>query len=182
LADGWGTLKIDNESFASIRVKNESKINVKVEGVTVVFGVPIAVPIQTVNQNQIIYAWYGNDKKYALAQADLDSNGNVASFQFQVKEVTEPTGLNSFSKAIESSIQPNPANEELHINFNSNYAEKGTLLVVDITGKVIINQSIVIVKDMNDLTIKTTDLNNGIYFTRIVSEHVNTTSKFVVRH
>lgn len=181
LADGWGLLKIDNDSFQTLRVKNETQYSIDIEGVLVFMGVPIATPLQSINESQTIYAWYGNNKKFALAQAELDSNGNVAMFQYQVKEM--PTvGLEHISKTISSSIQPNPASEELHINFTSNYAEKGTLVVVDITGKIILSQAINIVKDQNDVVVKTAELNNGIYFTRIVSEHVNTSSKFVVRH
>ncbi len=180
--DGWGVLKTTADSAEVLRVKNLVNIAVKVEGKDKIFGA--WSNIESFNQNENAYAWYGKDRKYALAQAALDTSGTVSSFQYQVTEVVDipTTGLNTVAKSVASSIQPNPANEELHITFTSNYNEKGTLVILDITGKVIANQPINIVKDQNDIVIKTIDLNNGIYFSRIVSEHVNTTSKFVVRH
>jgi hypothetical protein len=181
--DGWGTLKIATETYEALRVKNNSKFDIKVEGLTYILNFPIWTPLPVnLNQDQTVYAWYGKDKKYTLAEAELDTNDQVVSFKYQVTNIPTTTGINELNKIVTSYLQPNPANEELNLTFKSNYSEKGTLFILDITGKVLVNQPINITKNENQVTVKTLDMNNGIYFARIISEHLNTSSKFVVKH
>lgn len=185
LVDGWGKVKTPETIYDAVRVKNETNIDVTIEGKVPILGW-IEVPSTAFNETQAMYAWYAKNQKYTVAQAMLDTLGNVASFSYQVDSlpsvIIDPTGLTSIAKKVSFVMQPNPVNDVLKLNFNSNYSEKGTLYIFDITGKVVLNQEINVSKNENELNIKTVDLNNGIYFTRIVSEHINTTSKFVVKH
>jgi hypothetical protein len=180
--DSWGTITTPAETVDALRVKNETNIDVGIQGKLPIVGTWIDVPFDGLNQNQVIYGWYAKGKKYTVAEAELDTLGNVALFRYQVASVPAPTGIAKVNKTVASFLQPNPVSDVLRLTFNSKFEEKGTLLIFDITGKVLSSQEIMITKNENEVLLKTSDLNNGIYFTRIVSEHVNSTSKFVVKH
>lgn len=182
LVDGWGSVTTPAATYDALRVKNTTNVNVGVQGKAPIVGW-IDVPFDGMNEDQVMYGWYAKDKKFTIAEASLDTNGNVADFRYQVTSIPVSTGIEGISsKHTVSTAQPNPVNDVLTLAFNSNYNEKGTLLVFDITGKVVVNQEINLTKNENAITVKTAELNNGVYFTRIVSEHVNSTSKFVVKH
>lgn len=181
LVDGWGAITTPIATYDALRVKNETNVKVGVQGKAPFVGW-VDVPFDGLNEDQISYGWYAKDKNFTVAEAALDTLGNVMSFRYQVASIPAPTGIETISKHTVSAVQPNPVNDVLTLSFNSNYSEKGTLLVFDITGKVVLNQEISLSKNENAITVKTADLNNGVYFTRIVSEHINSTSKFVVRH
>lgn len=182
--DGWGTLITPIKSYEALRVKNETNVDVSIQGKLPFIGTWVDVPIDGIDQQEVMYGWYAKDGMYNIANVTLDSNGNFATFRYQTDSIGPiiTTGLATISKEVVSYMQPNPANEEITLSFNSNYAEKGTLIVFDITGKVLVNETINIVRNENALKVKTIDMNNGIYFARIISEHVNTSSKFVVKH
>ncbi len=184
LVDGWGTLITPTRSYDALRVKNETDVDVSIQGKLPIVGTWIDVPLEDLDQHEVIYGWYAKNGVYNIANAALDSAGNVVAFRYQTDSIGPivTTGLVTFNKEIASFVQPNPVNDELTLTFNSNYSEKGTLIVFDITGKVLVNEAINIVKNENALKVKTIDMNNGIYFARIISEHVNTSSKFVVKH
>jgi hypothetical protein len=185
LVDGWGSLVTPAKTYDALRVKNVTDVDITIQGKMPIIGNWIDVPVDGLDQHQEMYGWYAKNGKYTIAEAEIDTLGHVASFRYQVDSVPnipEPTGLSKLDKHIATSLQPNPVNDVLKLSFNSNYNEKGTLMVFDITGKVVLNQEIAVSKNENEISIKTIDMNNGIYFTRIVSEHINTTSKFVVKH
>lgn len=181
LVDGWGSITTPVATYDALRVKNDTKVDVVVQGKAPIFGWTI-LPYDAPYQDQITYGWYAKDKQFTVAEAVVDTSGNIATFSYQVAAIPTPTGLEKINKHTVSAVQPNPVNDVLTLSLNSNYNEKGSLLVFDITGKVVLNQEITLTKNENALTVKTADLNNGVYFTRIVSEHINSTSKFVVRH
>jgi hypothetical protein len=180
--DGWGNITTPAATYAALRVKNETNVDITVEGKLPIVGTWINVPVDGLDENQVMYGWYAEGKDYTVAEAQLDTLGNVVSFRYQVASIPVNTGIETVEKNITTSFQPNPVNDVLKLTFNSNYTEKGSLLIFDITGKVVVNQEIAVNKNENELTIKTADMNNGIYFTRIVSEHINSSSKFVVKH
>lgn len=182
MVDGWGSVKTPASTFDALRVKNETDLKVKVQGKLPVIGTWIDVPYDAANETQVIYGWYAKDQKYTVAEAELDTLGQVVAFNYQVASIPVSTGINELNKHVTAALQPNPVNDVLKLTFNSNYTEKGNLSIFDITGKTVANQEININKNENELSIKTLDLNNGIYFTHIVSEHMNTTTKFVVKH
>lgn len=70
---------------------------------------------------------------------------------------------------------PNPANQQLFIEFN----EADQLEIVDVSGKVILNESIT---GKTNMTIPTANWNNGLYFIRIKHDDSYTTKKLIVRH
>lgn len=181
LVDGWGSLTTPAATYEALRVKNETNVDITVQGKAPILGW-VNIPYNAPYKDQIVYAWYAKDKKFTVAEAAYDTSGNITSFSYQVAAISTPTGLEKINTHAVSALQPNPVNDVLTLSVNSNYNEKGSLLIFDITGKVVVNQEITLTKNENAITVKTADLNNGVYFTRIVSEHINSTSKFVVRH
>lgn len=184
VVQGWGTLAIADSNYASLKVKNTTLIDATIEGKIPFIGTWTEIPGIDFDETQQVYAWYANNKKFTIAEAGLDTLGNVEYFRYQVAALpgSPNTGLRKVSTNITSAIQPNPANEELRIRFTSTHAEKATVLVLDITGKTVYTEQVKLQKDQNELTIPTSELNNGIYFVRIVSEHVQSNTKFVVKH
>lgn len=182
--EGWGTLAIADSNYAVLKVKNTTLIDATIEGKIPFLGTWTPIPGINLDQTQEVYAWYANNKKFTFAEASLDTLGNVEYFRYQVAAIpgSPNTGLKKVSASVTSAVQPNPANEELRVKLTSTHSEKASLLVLDITGKTVYTEQVKLQKDQNELTIPTAELNNGIYFVRIVSEHVQSNTKFVVKH
>jgi len=101
----------------------------------------------SVNKYNFVYP-YQSSAFYRLKQIDFDG-------KFDYSNVISVQGNDLIID-----ITPNPFNNVIEINSNGNLV---TAEVLDITGKVVITESI----NGNKTTLNTTGLNNGVYFVRI---------------
>lgn len=174
--DGWGSLVVPSGTNNVLRVRNVTHVDVTVEGKILLFWTTVPVNL---DRNQILFAWYGNNKKYALAEAQLDTNGVVTSFRYQVDSVpTKPTtGLAQAHKPMVSiAAYPNPANA--HIVFNTGTAT-GQLEIMDITGHLVSGTNLT----GATTTISTQEMPAGMYIARVqTTDGSYSTVKFVVQH
>lgn len=77
-------------------------------------------------------------------------------------------------------IYPNPANTNIHINFDSQYNLKTEIIISHITGKILKSQMVNAHIGSNEINQNVADLNPGIYFVTLRSGNESTTSKLVV--
>lgn len=78
-------------------------------------------------------------------------------------------------------IYPNPVNDQLTVSFESNLFENASILITDITGRTISQQSINLTLENHQLSISTSNLAKGVYNLSIVSKEnaILKTSRFV---
>lgn len=176
-ADGWGSLITPMATHNALRVRSVVNIDVTIEGKLPFIGWS-PVPVNP-DEQQILYAWYGKDKKFSLAEASLDTNGVITSFRYQVDSIpSKPTtGLANINRTTPSiSAYPNPANEKIVFNFTN---VEGELEIFTITGQVISKQLISGTK----VSVETQYLPAGIYFAKAKNKDgAATTLKFVVQN
>jgi hypothetical protein len=180
MVDGWGTVITPAQSYDALRVKNVTKADITIEGKVPFLGwTPI--PFDGLNQDQAVYAWYAKGSKFSVAEAALDTLGNPVSFRYQVAEV--PTGLGLLSSSATKTIAtPNPANQNISLQFNSTAKGNAHIEIIDITGKVVFSKQTQIVTGNNSIDVNTELFNNGLYFAKITGTNLAATSKFVVQH
>ena len=107
--------------------------------------------------------------------------GAVGSYSIGIHSVVT-MGVNEFESNIRSlSIYPNPANEELNINYNFFNAENVAFQLIDLTGRVILNDSGSGIKN-GTKTINVKNINNGIYLLRLSGAKGNSSRKIMIQH
>ena len=75
-------------------------------------------------------------------------------------------------------VYPNPFNNNLSAQFNSEIVEAATMQLIDITGKIMQEETVQLMKGNNDINLCCTEkLNAGIYFLRITSSNTNSIVK-----
>lgn len=109
---------------------------------------------------------------YRIKQCDLNGKCRYA----EIKTV---------KPALSSHIQklfPQPAVNQLNIQFFAEEADMATLKITDIAGKVIFNESRRLIKGSQVLTVNTTGLNKGIYTISISNRSEPAISQIFSRH
>lgn len=162
-ADGWGSIVTPGGTHNALRVRNVTNVDVTIEGRLPILGWS-PVPVNP-DRQQILYAWYGNGKKFSLAEASLDTNGVVTSFRYQVDSIPKKptTGLAALSNNKGGfSAHPNPASDQL---FVQTPLAHGLLEMKTLTGQSVLTQQL-----LNTTTsIHTQNIPEGIYFLHITN-------------
>lgn len=115
------------------------------------------------------------------ASIKSDFGINLDALIFPVIDIT--TGLNSVSKGNLTLLAafPNPANNEISINFGLNQSSKVEVEIYDLTGKVINTIKLDNLEAGNHITkVNTSSLSSGVYMYSIKSENAKMFSKFTV--
>jgi hypothetical protein len=179
IVDGSGNLITPNYTAATVRLKNTVSVRLSIQARVSVFGfrtwisvpnnlIPFALPEQDI----VSYNWYGKNRRFAVAEAQLDSNGELASFKWQTQPsfFTSVNNLVAFDKYDQLNFYPNPATD--NVVFQLNEPVKNIVLY-DVTGK-----NVLIIDNPKE-EISVANLPNGIYHA-IVNGSVHT--KLVVAH
>ena len=93
-----------------------------------------------------------------------------------------PAGVNDISSEKYNSftIYPNPANQTFNSIINADDAGKATMIVADITGKVLITKPLTLQKGSQTITTDASQLSAGIYFVTFNHEGKPQTQKLVI--
>jgi len=78
-------------------------------------------------------------------------------------------------------ISPNPAGETASVSLFSAGNDEFEMQVLDISGKVLFSERMMAQKGMNDLSIPTNLLENGLFFVRFTNNDLNLVAKFISR-
>jgi len=159
----WKTTnEINNKMFVVEKSSNGvsflamDSINAK-NGTTNSYGLTDAQPYDGVNY-------------YRLKQ--LDKNGSL-KYSTIVSVNLKGTGINAFS------VYPNPVKDILTLNVNSTIATKAAVIVTDISGRMISNGKIDLVKGNQSSIINITSLKAGNYQITLVWDNERITQKLV---
>lgn len=91
-------------------------------------------------------------------------------------------GIDEKAEKIDVEAFPNPANSELTINVNSGNATSGIILMHDLSGKLISENTFSTNDGTYTLNINTSDLSNGMYTLSVETENGTTKQKVHVLH
>jgi hypothetical protein len=128
-----------------------------------------SVPATAGVVDALVYAPIITNRTCALPCCVAPSN-KMGSFDFEntIEEVGFMVG----------NAYPNPANNELNIDINTN--EDFTLTFIDITGRVIYNQAYKATNGLSTVTINLSDFATGAYFFNVVTNTNNHTDRVVI--
>jgi hypothetical protein len=75
---------------------------------------------------------------------------------------------------------PVPARDELNMNITSIAANKATISLYDVTGKMVKQMPADLKPGDNNIVIATQDISNGVYFLNVIGDKINVSRKIVV--
>lgn len=85
----------------------------------------------------------------------------------------------NFASVLEVSLYPNPANQVLNLNFNSEKAMKAQVIISDGTGRHVLQQTLEMKNGVSEKNINIAGLKSGSYFVQIISTDVQYGLKFI---
>jgi hypothetical protein len=107
------------------------------------------------------------EKMYGLSSCSAE--GSVNPITDCWRSVT--TSVNDITSATNDiSVWPVPAKDNLNIKISSQTLDKGTITLVDITGREISKENVSIKSGENTYSLNTQGISNGIYFVKITSD------------
>ena len=139
----------------------------------------------TVSSIEITGSEVGNSQYWLIAE---DDNGciNSDTINIMVKKIVDTTETDSngvgliFTYIInEINIYPNPVNNILYVDFNSNINSNVDMVIRDITGKVIFNEKHLVNKNANAVELNVNKLSSGLYYLSININGYKKTLKFI---
>ncbi len=92
------------------------------------------------------------------------------------------TGINSASSISSVAVFPNPANDQLALQWTAKYADKGTVTISDITGRELYRTAINFSAGTGAKTIDLSSFTNGLYLISVRSASSSYTTKVQVQH
>lgn len=95
-----------------------------------------------------------------------------------VEIITSGLDHDSFSEKL--LIFPNPAQDNINVQFRDDHSKAVTIKILDVSGKNILTEIMYNIKAKDKFTINTTDLSPGTYFIQISGENINLSDKIFI--
>lgn len=110
----------------------------------------------------------------------LTATNNCGSDIDSIKIViNKPNGIND-SGISNFAIYPNPAYEEIHINFTTNYSSKMIVNIYDGLGQIVKTKFVSNISGSNEITMNVSNLSRGIYLLVLTSDSGEIKSKIFI--
>ncbi len=128
----------------------------------------------------------GNSSE-VLKYESVDASPYFALTYYRLKQ-TDFDGQFTYSEMVAVSIKnknenfavfPNPAGNNAEISFNSQMTDEAVLIIMDLTGRLVLNKKINMEKGMNSIKLDTGEFNNGIYFVTLANKYEVYKTKFI---
>lgn len=91
--------------------------------------------------------------------------------------VNSHVGMKEVNTVNVNNAYPVPFTDELNLDIFSPGAARAKLIIMDITGKTLLEKNVSLQKEQNSISLDVKDLSKGIYFIEILSEYGNTIKK-----
>ena len=181
VVDGWGSITTPYGTFDALRVK--SLITVKDSlHLDTIMTFPISI-----TRNITEYKWLAKGLSYPLLTITETSTGGLPATKTYVymDSLRQFAGIqsNNISKATDLKIAPNPAKDQLNIDYNVNASADVEISVFDLTGKKVKT----LLKEKQDkgeyelpVSVQTEGFNKGIYFIKLTVNNNSIVKKLVV--
>jgi len=95
---------------------------------------------------------------------------------------TYNVGIESNEQGETIAIYPNPAKNIFNININTNHSSDASLNIIDITGRIVYNESITLHKGNNNKPINVSSLTQGVYIISIKNDNINFNKKLILNN
>lgn len=117
-----------------------------------------------------------------LAHLMVSSNGKYGAGESRDLKIADMVGIEDANENIyQTIVYPNPAKDNLTLAVSVNNPSQATINVVDMLGRVVINLgSHNLVSGDNNISINTTNLTDGMYYVRVITNNGITAKKFTV--
>jgi len=178
LADAWGTLKLpgDTEYKNTLRVKSEKEYTLTFEN-------------SAQDVKMITYRWYNSTHRYpllVLTEITTSINGNNIRTKTQAAYNSNAVQLASSISSIELTsvaIYPNPASEQLILNFESENISTFSVRINDIEGRELFTQNYSAHVGLNELSLNDAinDFPEGIYFLSLNNQGIDQHIEFSIK-
>ncbi len=169
------------------------------------FKNPISATITYGQDQNILKKWHYQDlpDSYEISRNDfLDSlQGNRNPFIDSVRYAcyidfttmsyisnpifpcyTAVTGIKDVKSAhFEYVLAPNPTSGEFYLLIEATVAEKFTLDITDITGRIVYNRNVDVTNGFNNIVVNDIKLKSGIYFVNLVYKNEKITRKLIIQ-
>ncbi len=149
----------------------------------------VFIPTTTLEmpQNEYMNGFFHTSMTYLSASKSIlvkgiseEYDNFTATDKTYIFKPTIQVGVQSKEKENKIKCYPNPTNNNLNIDIISSSYSKTRISLFDITGKQIINIDKDIVSGINNLSLDTHYINNGVYFLNIQNNELNETHKIVI--
>ncbi len=91
----------------------------------------------------------------------------------------QTTGITKLSSIDNIKVFPNPFNDKIQVELGSNNIDKVTLMLSDISGKIIDVKAVDLTKGTNNLQFESSNISNGVYILNITGENINKSFKLI---
>ena len=178
VADGTGTLQLPGGVVFTnvLRLKSVQQLNLSL-------GI---IPFGTAKQT--VYNYFHASQKFPVLNITYSSVSLLGSSSPSVSAVVTANSkvvtvgleeLNIFEQSILT--YPNPADDEITVNFRNPFGEKVTCLLFSDQGALVLEKDLRCADDMKE-KLKTKDLPNGVYFLSISNGQDRLGRKLIVQH
>ncbi len=105
----------------------------------------------------------------------------MANFNNSVVDVYGKfNGVNHLAELASVSVYPNPAVNQINLDFTSKFGFAATLKLMDLSGKMVASNHVQVSEGFNTMSIETSNLNNGMYVMVLSSAQGQYTQKVMV--
>ncbi len=90
------------------------------------------------------------------------------------------TGINNIANTLTAAVYPNPASTRLMVSLSNDKYETITAQLLDITGRIVLNENKELANGLNNLEFNTANLTNGMYVLELRTAEKSLTTKIVI--
>jgi hypothetical protein len=161
VVDGWGTLTTPFGTFPVLRVKSSIMAVDTVYSSSFGFGTNIPRPLRHE------YKWIANGKKIPLLYVD-ENGGTVTSVVYidSIRADVPQVGISEKTNTVDLAVYPNPANEQLTVQYTLAAATSIQVSIINTLGQtiaVVANGNVAAGKQSLTIDLNTLNLAPGIY-------------------
>jgi len=170
--DGWGTIKTPVGTFDAVRVKSTITDVDSFYVDTLSFGTGLTL-------KSYEYKWLAQNKGTPVFQIGAqDLLGYPVISQVQYQDTTFHTGINDLAENTMVKIFPNPAGDLIQFEFSSQHIN--SVFIYDVLGR--IEETRTFSSPVSNFILNVSQLQNGMYFARMMQNDKSFTSTFIVNH
>lgn len=177
--DGWGTITTPYGSFPVLRVKSTISATDTVYVDTLGFGFNVARPLRTE------YKWLAVNMDVPILQINTTMVGSTetvsdVTYIDSVRAGVPQVGITESAMSQSLSVYPNPANEQINVQYTLSGNTKATITVMNALGQSLIAETENATAGDNKMVLNTQALSPGVYLLRIEAGNYSAFKKIVI--
>jgi len=185
--DAWGTLKLKSGTFNSLRQRvTQSMIpDVYIRNTFTKKYVPLSsipgAPSIPVDPPTKSYVWMGANSGNFLLSVSMDTIDNPETAEYLLSSIRMPTGVSAANNISAFNSFPNPANNELNVDFSLIQNSNVKLAIFDLSGRNVQEIELGLLSaGTQSANINTSAFNPGVYFYKLQSGSASQMQKFII--